>query len=299
LSGQRAVVLDLVLVAELAGFVAPHGELDLALDGVIKPVGDPYWKTHSPPLGHRCRCVLRSLDADEAREKGGVTQNPPAEGVADAGWGAKPTDGFAGVQQAIEARLSKCAATFAAGANMAALADPVWCRDGAARQTLLMQQAWTKRKGAMPEPRPLNLPQATFNDHDSGMDVFMGRLGNDRIVLPSRDVVHPGDGLFLDLNGNSKMGKRNRGPWLLYLAELILRPQEIWWLDMAMSHELYLMGRFQRGGRRIDTIAVFKRNGKDGEWIDGKTAYVFDTKDGFDDKRAWLLKNACAKWIEV
>jgi hypothetical protein len=63
----------------------------LALDGVIRPVGDPFWNTHSPPLGHRCRCVLRSLSADQARERGGVTQNPPAEGVADPGWGAKPT----------------------------------------------------------------------------------------------------------------------------------------------------------------------------------------------------------------
>ena len=63
----------------------------LALDGVIRPVDDQFWNTHSPPLGHRCRCVLRSLSADQARERGGVTQNPPAEGVADPGWGAKPT----------------------------------------------------------------------------------------------------------------------------------------------------------------------------------------------------------------
>lgn len=25
-----------------------------ALDGIIKPVGDPFWASHSPPLGHRC-----------------------------------------------------------------------------------------------------------------------------------------------------------------------------------------------------------------------------------------------------
>lgn len=63
----------------------------LALDGVIRPVDDPFWNTHSPPLGHRCRCVLRSISSDQARERGGVTQNPPAEGVADPGWGEKPT----------------------------------------------------------------------------------------------------------------------------------------------------------------------------------------------------------------
>jgi SPP1 gp7 family putative phage head morphogenesis protein len=63
----------------------------LALDGTIRPVDDQFWETHSPPLGHRCRCTLKSLSADQARERGGVTQNPPAEGVADDGWGAKPT----------------------------------------------------------------------------------------------------------------------------------------------------------------------------------------------------------------
>jgi SPP1 gp7 family putative phage head morphogenesis protein len=63
----------------------------LALDGTIRPVDDHFWNTHSPPLGHRCRCTLKSLSADQARERGGVTQNPPAEGVADPGWGAKPT----------------------------------------------------------------------------------------------------------------------------------------------------------------------------------------------------------------
>jgi SPP1 gp7 family putative phage head morphogenesis protein len=63
----------------------------LALDGTIRPVDDPFWDTHSPPLGFRCRCTLRSLSADQARGRGGVTQNPPAEGMADPGWGAKPT----------------------------------------------------------------------------------------------------------------------------------------------------------------------------------------------------------------
>jgi len=64
----------------------------LALDGVIKPVADPFWLTSSPPLGHRCRCTLRSLSQREAMAKGGVTQNVPVEGKADEGWGHKPTE---------------------------------------------------------------------------------------------------------------------------------------------------------------------------------------------------------------
>ncbi len=272
----------------------------LALDGVIKPVGDAYWNTHSPQLGQRCRCVLRSLDADEAREKGGVTQNPPAEGVADKGWGAKPTDGFAGVRQAVDGRLSKCPAMFAASVTLARrLAVPLWCHDGPARDLLLMQKAWAARSGAMPSPRPVNLPLAEFTDHASGLALFMERVGGDRVTLPSGDVVHPGDDLFRSSNGASKIQKRNRGQWLLYLAELIKRPQEIWRLDLAMSQELYLLGRFLRGNQRVDTIAVLKRDGDDGEWSDGKTAYVFDSSDGLLRKRRELMADAQLRWMEV
>lgn len=64
----------------------------MALDNTIKPVDDPFWNTHSPPLGHRCRCSIRSLSQREAMKHGGVTQNVPIEGGPDEGWGSKPTE---------------------------------------------------------------------------------------------------------------------------------------------------------------------------------------------------------------
>jgi len=45
-------------------------------------------------MKHQCpaaRCTLRSLSRAKAMAKGGVTQNAPAEGEADEGWGHKPT----------------------------------------------------------------------------------------------------------------------------------------------------------------------------------------------------------------
>lgn len=33
-----------------------------ALDGVTKPVNDPFWNTHAPPLGWGCRCKLIQTD---------------------------------------------------------------------------------------------------------------------------------------------------------------------------------------------------------------------------------------------
>lgn len=81
----------------------PH---HLALDGVIKPVGDAFWKTHSPPCGHNCRCSIRAIDRQEAMERGGTTQNPPTEGGADAGWGHKPTGWSAILQRLKKEKLA-------------------------------------------------------------------------------------------------------------------------------------------------------------------------------------------------
>lgn len=66
-----------------------------ALDNTIRPVGDPFWATHSPPLGHRCRCRLTSLSQDQAiarsRNGTGLNKTVTDDMKADPGWGSKPT----------------------------------------------------------------------------------------------------------------------------------------------------------------------------------------------------------------
>lgn len=50
-----------------------------ACDGIIRPVGDPFWRTHSPPLGFNCRCALVSLSEKQAqaRSRDGKGSNIP------------------------------------------------------------------------------------------------------------------------------------------------------------------------------------------------------------------------------
>lgn len=86
----------------------------LALDGVIRPVGDAYWKTHSPSLGHRCRCRLLSLSREEAMRRGGMTQNTPAEGGPDAGWGANPMDWGRTLRELMREKIAKAPPAVAA-----------------------------------------------------------------------------------------------------------------------------------------------------------------------------------------
>lgn len=67
-----------------------------AISGIIRPVDDPFWHDHSPPLGHRCRCRLLALTAAEAEARSGGSQGlnkaVTSEMVADGpSWGRKPT----------------------------------------------------------------------------------------------------------------------------------------------------------------------------------------------------------------
>jgi SPP1 gp7 family putative phage head morphogenesis protein len=62
-----------------------------AMDGIIKPVGDSFWDSHSPPCGYNCRCSLVSLTDTQVQDRGGETQQLPPDANADPGWGSKPS----------------------------------------------------------------------------------------------------------------------------------------------------------------------------------------------------------------
>jgi SPP1 gp7 family putative phage head morphogenesis protein len=79
-----------------------------AMDNIIKPMDDPFWETHYPPNGYRCRCHVRSLSIEQAEKKGGTTLNVPANAKPDEGWdynGGK--DRLSGVKQAVKQKLEQ------------------------------------------------------------------------------------------------------------------------------------------------------------------------------------------------
>ena len=70
----------------------------LAMDGTIRRMDDPFWKSHSPPNGYRCRCSLVSLTEAQAQQRSngnnGINKVPvdknglPA--MPDKGWHYNP-----------------------------------------------------------------------------------------------------------------------------------------------------------------------------------------------------------------
>lgn len=63
-------------------------ELCRSLDSTILPADHPFWKTHVPPLHHRCRSGIRNLRRREA-ERRGITELPP-ELEPEEGFGLAP-----------------------------------------------------------------------------------------------------------------------------------------------------------------------------------------------------------------
>ena len=62
----------------------------LAMDGIIRPVGDIFWTAHYPPNGYRCRCRCISLSEKQAQERSkngtGLNKKITPEMNPDKGW---------------------------------------------------------------------------------------------------------------------------------------------------------------------------------------------------------------------
>jgi SPP1 gp7 family putative phage head morphogenesis protein len=82
-----------------------------AMDGIIRPIDDPFWQTHYPSNGYRCRCRAISLTAKQAndRSKNGEGLNKPITSNMrpDNGWDYNVGEDLtAGVNRAISERTN-------------------------------------------------------------------------------------------------------------------------------------------------------------------------------------------------
>lgn len=78
-----------------------------ALDGYIAPYNDPFWKTHTPPLGYQCRCTLVSLTKAQAQARG-YGKQPEPDAQADEGWDYDKREEIEqGTRNAVKRRFAK------------------------------------------------------------------------------------------------------------------------------------------------------------------------------------------------
>ena len=80
-----------------------------AMDGIIRPVDDPFWLTHKPINGINCRCGVIALSEAQAqaRSRNGNGLNKPIDEIAmrpDPGFDYPAQDRLTGIEQAIAKR---------------------------------------------------------------------------------------------------------------------------------------------------------------------------------------------------
>ena len=277
----------------------------MAMDNFIAPADDGVWKIWTPPSGYRCRCIRIALSAAEARARGWNGSTQPVPSNPDAGWGHHPLegDGWEGLKQAYAERLDLCnlhPALLAKKHN----AQPLWCRVGDVRDKALLLQQWTEREGKLPAPKPLVIHPLRFTTAEDAFSQFMREFSRSgdlstEFDLPNGERLLIDESLFRDSDGEWKITKRGRDTWLLYLAELIKHPQEIWLHPLTNSDKLYLFGRYQRGRELLEAMVVFSRKSENGVW-EGTTAYVSDRDDYLEPKRRKLIKEGgTVVWMEM
>jgi len=250
----------------------------LALDGVIKPVGDAWWKTHSPPLGHRCRCSIRQISRKEAQERGGATQHVPAEGQADPGWGADPREWGKTLGRLVRERMDSCSINADASFAKKHIGPRIQCLPAGMIQLFRARAAEYQ---AMPLPEPKPMPRDLLIDPSHYKQHALERLFEqaydaDRVSRWTDSigvVLTPDKSLFLKQGGNWKITKNQRAGYMLAFADTMADPATVQWIEGATTNApdvLSIFGRYVIGGELHHTVVSFKWTGR--SW-DGWTAY--------------------------
>lgn len=287
----------------------------LALDGIIRRVDDPFWITHSPPNGYRCRCSIRSLSEHQAKARSatGKGLNNPAlledgtPALPDKGWDYNPSDRLAGIRKAIAEKSSQCTNLFSAGVFFGKKRHnpPIWCNTdiypGIMMKTL---EGYTQAEGKMPEPRNLQGVERLSDRLNEGQLFarFMQEFdGKSEIEFTDSigNQLQIDRNLFLDISGKWKIMKGERAKWLLYTAINIKNPDEIW-LELGRNggvDKLYYLSRFVIASRELlSCFSIFEREqSKTGLWI-GTTNYATLRNDGYIESKRGKKGDSLKYW---
>ena len=275
-----------------------------ALSGIIRPVDDAFWATHSPPCGHRCRCTLISLTEAQARDRSpnGAGLNKPIEGLAaDKGWGYRPTESHQALSKLLRDKLSLCSTqqslSFAAPRKGAQLI----CDETSYARTLAKSlEGFSAANYAMPEARALtSIERLKGSDSELLFKRFMQEFNSTELTDKTGALLQIDEQLFRDRKGQWKIQKNERAQWLLFTARNIKSPDEIW-LEAGQRggvDKRYFLSRFDLGkGKILACIAVFERKqGATGIWT-GVTNYATTDSGYIERKRNKDIKGGQMKY---
>ncbi len=82
------------------------------LDGIIRPIDDPFWDTHYPPDDFRCRCIARSLTKEQAEAKGITTDASLPDINPQNGFGGTPAQYTNRMNKLVNEKIAELAITY-------------------------------------------------------------------------------------------------------------------------------------------------------------------------------------------
>lgn len=233
--------------------------------GTVLPIDDPWWDTHYPPNGWRCRCRVRQLAyADLARLGLQVAVEAPTiemkpwlnNRTGQTEWVADGIDPGFGYNPGKEHMRSLVPPPRGGPLPVPAINPPV--------DTTPMPPVRTadparllpgiKEMGGLSEEAYVTRFLAEFGATLDQPKLFIDKLGDPMMI--GRRMFEQGDGVL-------KVAKRDREKGLLLLADALKEPDEIWWNweKNERSGRWYLvkryLARFDLGGKEKRTLLAF------------------------------------------
>lgn len=262
----------------------------LAWDGIVLPLDDPWWNTHSPQNGWGCSCKKFTLSARDV-ERLGLTvrdQAPAIEWEEKIVGGRGPTPRRVKVPKGIDPGFE-----YRPGSNQIQAMTP---RPLAEPPSAYLESP--APKPPMPAPKPIStepLPAAATDAElaQGFLDAVGGVPGRAAFVYEdvTGERLPMSAQLFMDHRGRWKIRKEGRDARLHILVDTIRDPDEIWiaWQSVKSGPDV-LRRRYLRvlpgeeGG-----IAVFEWD-KDG-WSETTVFHVTDAiarRHGYRDARDYI-----------
>ncbi|CDO60819.1 Phage (Mu-like) virion morphogenesis protein [Candidatus Phaeomarinobacter ectocarpi] len=260
---------------------------------ILLPWDHPFWDTHYPPNGFRCRCIVRQLSVRDMKRLG-LEVSSEAEVKAFLEDTKIYRNRRTGQTQRLPKGISPGFAYNVGRAHMRALTPPP--KTGPLPTPAVIN---APANVDMPAPRPLpprlEFPEGTSDEEK--LSSFLTAFGATRerpVVFVDKigePVVISAD-LFTQADGTLKIGKRNRAFDIARLAFTIMQPDEIWWYweeHKATGRWLLRRRYLLRGTEEGETrgfVSVFDV-GPDG-WS-GVTAHPLDKMENINRSRRGVL----------
>lgn len=260
--------------------------------GTVLPVDDPWWDTHYPPNGWRCRCRVRQLGPRDL-DRYDLAVADKAPGIETKPWFNQRTGRTEIVPQGIDPGFG-----YNVGKeHMRSLVPPPG--SGPLPVPAINPPADMPMPPARPADPARLLPgikEAGALTEDGYVQRFLaefGATGQPKVITDRLgDPLVIGRRMFEQADGRLKVAKRGREKGLLLLADALKDPDEIWW-EWAKNESTgrwsltkrYLT-RFDLGGKAKPALLSFAV-GEDG-W-DGVTAFTPDSVNNLMNNRRGVL----------